>query len=49
MEKSVSHSNGLQLSADQGEAMRCLIYHCTAAIVDALDDLRESVDSHGGA
>jgi hypothetical protein len=30
--------NTIRLAADQGEAMRCLIYHCTAAIVGAIVD-----------
>lgn len=27
--------------ADQGQAMRLMIYHCTAAIVAAIDDHRK--------
>lgn len=47
IEKAVSHSHKLQLSSDQGEATRCLIYHCTSAIVEALDELRQSIDRAG--
>jgi hypothetical protein len=37
-ERAASGGDTNQLIADQGEAMRCVIYHCAAAITNAIVD-----------